>query len=211
VLRNIIYVVVLIAGLGCLYAVLNAWSPPVNLATAEHDSVTGPIIAAAAPSQAQSPSSDISAVGAALNRHLLIMGPDGNMHGFGEDKMSGVKYWAFYHSASWCPPCRAFTPRLVEFYNSFKPSHPNFELVFVSADQNDSDMTGYMKLDSMPWPAVNFAENDNPALGVKKYFGPGIPCLVLVDAAGKVLSDSYENGQYVGADHVIDDITQMVQ
>ena len=40
-----------------------------------------------------------------------------------------------------------------------------------------------------------------------KYAGPGIPLpLVFLDAEGKVLSDSYVNGSYVGPQKVLADI-----
>ena len=50
-----------------------------------------------------------------------------------------------------------------------------------------------MSLMKMPWPAVGFRK-DGPLI---KYRGPGIPCLVIVDADGKVLVDSFEDGKYV--------------
>ena len=50
------------------------------------------------------------------------------------------KYTALYFSAHWCPPCRMFTPKLVEWYNNFKPKHPDFELVFVSSDRDQAAM-----------------------------------------------------------------------
>ncbi len=139
------------------------------------------------------------------------MGADGSPHGFDNSKLAGVKYWAFYYSASWCPPCRAFTPELVNFYNEFKPSHPDFELIFVNDDRSDGDMINYMKGDSMPWPAIWYQDIDNPDLNAKKYEGPGIPCLVLVDANGNVLSDSFRNGDYVGPQVVLNDIRNLVQ
>ena len=36
----------------------------------------------------------------------------------------------FYFSAHWCPPCRNFTPTLIEFYNTLKNDGKNIELVF---------------------------------------------------------------------------------
>ena len=139
------------------------------------------------------------------------MGSDGYPHGFDNAKLAGVRYWAFYYSASWCPPCRSFTPDLVSFYNYFKPSHPDFELIFVNDDNTDGDMISYMKSDSMPWPAIWYQDINNPQLGAKRYQGPGIPCLVLVDANGNVLSDSFRGGQYVGPRVVMDEIRNIVQ
>jgi len=141
----------------------------------------------------------------------MVMGPDGFPHGFKNERLAGIKYWAFYYSASWCPPCRAFTPELVSFYNSFKPSHPDFELIFIDEDSSDGDMINYMKADSMTWPAVWFQDLHNPGLPLGQYQGSGIPDLVLVDADGHVLSNSFRNGQYVGANTVMYDIGNIVR
>jgi nucleoredoxin len=140
--------------------------------------------------------------------HHLISAPDGEAKTFDPAGLHGVKYWAFYYSASWCPPCRQFTPQLVQFYNDFKPKHPNFELVFVNHDQNEDAMLAYMKTDAMQWPAIRF--DDIGQTGMNKFCGRGIPDLVLVDDQGSVLSDSFNGGEYLGPQHVIDDIQKMV-
>ena len=48
---------------------------------------------------------------------------------------STPKYYAFYYSAVWCPPCKAFTPDLVKFYDRMRKSGADFEIVFVSSDR----------------------------------------------------------------------------
>ena len=146
-----------------------------------------------------------SGFAAKFSNSLMIM-DDGKPQNFDTAKLAGVKYYAFYYSASWCPPCRSFTPDLVSFYRGFKPFHPEFELIFVNLDRNEDDMLSYMRSDSMHWPAIWYADVDNPELEAKKYCGEGIPCLVLVDDKGRVLSDTYINGQYTDPHHVIDDI-----
>jgi nucleoredoxin len=42
-----------------------------------------------------------------------------------------------------------------------------------------------------------------------KYAGTGIPCLVLVDASGAVLSHSYEGKTYVGPSKVLRDLDKV--
>lgn len=92
-------------------------------------------------------------------------------------------YTAIYYSAHWCGPCRAFTPKLVTWYKSFKPSHPDFELIFSSCDKDDVAMQEYIKLTSMPWPVFSFAKKETRLLSA--YFPKGIPCLVFLDENGK--------------------------
>jgi hypothetical protein len=45
---------------------------------------------------------------------------------------------------------------------------------------------------------------------ITRYAGSGIPCLVLVDANGKVLSDSCRTGDYVGPITVLNDTTKLL-
>ena len=144
---------------------------------------------------------------AKLKGHLVVL-DHGTMKEFDASTLKGVRYWAFYYSASWCAPCRAFTPQLVDFYNYFKKSHPNFELIYVNDDQNEANMLGYVKADNMPWPSVKFSDIGSSQL--KTYCGPGIPCLVLTDENGKVLSDSFHGQDYVGPGQVMEDIKKMV-
>ena len=116
--------------------------------------------------------------------------------------------YAFYFSAHWCPPCRAFTPKLVEFYNANAGKKTKFEVIFVSSDHDEKAMEEYMKEVSMPWPAVSFRSVDR-LKEITKYSGSGIPCLVLVDREGKVLSDSYEGKTYVGPTKVMNDMGKL--
>ncbi|MCX6935640.1 MAG: thioredoxin-like domain-containing protein [Verrucomicrobia bacterium] len=101
------------------------------------------------------------------------------------------KYTAIYYSAHWCPPCRAFTPKLVKWYNEFQPKHKEFQLVFVSSDKDEAAMLGYMTEMKMPWPAVRFLEKEGSA--VEKFSSDGIPYLVLLDENGKDLTGKAGN------------------
>jgi nucleoredoxin len=113
-----------------------------------------------------------------------------------------------YFSAHWCPPCRKFTPELVAFYNKNAATHPEFEIVFVSSDKSPAAMEGYMRDMQMPWAAVTF-DKIRGKDGLRKYAGSGIPCLVVVDADGKVLSDSYAGTTYRGPAAVLADLDRL--
>jgi len=90
-----------------------------------------------------------------------------------------------YFSAHWCPPCRAFTPRLAERYKSLTEKGKSIEIVFVSSDRSQGDFEGYYK--DMPWAALPFAQRDVKAKLSSKFDVQGIPRLLLLDPkTGKV-------------------------
>ncbi len=140
----------------------------------------------------------------------LVKLEGGNLQNFDAGKLGGVKYYALYFSASWCGPCRQFTPRLVSEYARLKKAHPEFEVVFVSADQSAGDMRDYMRKDQMPFLAIKFDQIQREP-EIVRYAGPGIPCLVLVDSGGRVLSDSYEGDNYVGPNKVLQDTQRILR
>ena len=117
------------------------------------------------------------------------------------------KYIALYFSAHWCPPCRMFTPKLVEWYNEFKPKHPNFELVFVSSDQDEAAMKDYIKGDKMPWPYVQFDKAKDEMF--RKYSSDGIPYLVLIGENGKDMTGKKEN-EWQSPQEVLAEIEKIV-
>jgi nucleoredoxin len=132
----------------------------------------------------------------------LVRLEGGRVKSAGAAAVEGVRFFALYYSASWCGPCRQFTPDLIRAYRELKAKHPEFEVVFVSADRSAGEMADYMKGDKMPWLAVGYEKRDHK---IMSYSGPGIPCLVLVDEQGRVLSDSYEGDNYVGPQKVLAD------
>jgi nucleoredoxin len=136
----------------------------------------------------------------------LVRLKNGNLVSGYDEELAQKQIYGLYFSAHWCGPCRKFTPQLVAYYNQFARDHPEFEIVFVSADKSADGMATYMRESGMPWPAIEYSKLANvPAL--QKYAGKGIPDLVIVDASGKVLADSYVSGKYVGPAKVLDDLS----
>jgi nucleoredoxin len=127
------------------------------------------------------------------------------------DKAVGEpKYFALYFSAGWCGPCHKFTPDLVSFYKEMKPKHPEFEVVFMSRDQSAPEMQQYMAEMHMPWPALRY-DAIQWTQQLNHLCGPGIPCLVVVDAGGKIISDSYEGAKYLGPHKPLNDLRKLLE
>jgi nucleoredoxin len=92
--------------------------------------------------------------------------------------------YGIYFSAEWCPPCRAFTPNLVDFQ---KANEGNFQVIFVSFDRTAEAQEKYMTGYKMPWPAIPFGAEQGKALA-EKFRVRGIPSLIILNAEGKLVS-----------------------
>ena len=68
-------------------------------------------------------------------------------------------YVGLYFSASWCGPCRRWTPKLINFYKEFTAHHQGkLEVVLVSSDRNEKDAKQYFA--DMPWKMLPYEEQD---------------------------------------------------
>jgi len=94
----------------------------------------------------------------------------------------GGKLVGLYFSASWCGPCRAFTPKLSSFRNA---NQDKIEIILVGGDSSAKAQKAYHK--KMPWPAIAFGSPEIRSLS-QKFGVSGIPRLVILSPEGKVLS-----------------------
>ncbi|KAL2344339.1 hypothetical protein Fmac_005624 [Flemingia macrophylla] len=101
------------------------------------------------------------------------------------DSLKGKKL-GLYFSASWCGPCRKFTPTLVEVYNEVA-ANGDFEVVFVTADEDDESFNNYFS--KMPWLAIPFSDSDTRNDLDELFHVKGIPHLALLDETGKVVTE----------------------
>lgn len=93
------------------------------------------------------------------------------------------KYLMLYFSAHWCPPCRGFTPKLSEAYTKMKVEHDNFELIFVSSDQDEKSFQEYFN--EMTFWALPYEERDAKASLSKMFKIRGIPSLLMLGPVPK--------------------------
>lgn len=95
------------------------------------------------------------------------------------------RFVLLYFSASWCPPCHLFTPKLKTWYLGLRKKHPELEVVLASMDRDWGAMQQYVSETKMPWPIMAWPQvMDSP---VEKYLPEEIPYLVLLDDEGRIL------------------------
>lgn len=101
-----------------------------------------------------------------------------------KDKIIGI-----YFSAHWCPPCRVFTPKLVDFYNKLHRNEKSFQVIFVSLDKDKESMTNYMQDMNMPWLAIEYNNPKREAL-IEQFKIRSVPILIIISDKGKIISDN---------------------
>jgi nucleoredoxin len=133
-----------------------------------------------------------SRIVAALEKVLV----DSDGKPYHDDHLQNKKIFALYFGASWCPPCRAFSPDFVKYLNDTMPKHPELAVVMMSNDQQPDKMLEYMKEEKMPFPAVPLRDLNQSSL-LLSYSAQLIPELFIVDRFGKVLAsnDDHRGGR----------------
>ncbi|XP_041358645.1 nucleoredoxin-like protein 2 [Gigantopelta aegis] len=97
------------------------------------------------------------------------------------------KVVALYFSASWCPPCRQFTPMLCELFAEAQNRHLPFQVVFVSLDREHEDMEKYFIEKHGDWLLIPFDDPAQESL-INKYSIRNIPKLVVIRSNGEVIT-----------------------
>ena len=93
-------------------------------------------------------------------------------------------FFGLYFSAHWCPPCRGFTPKLINFYEVANKDKKQIEIFFVSSDRSEAEFNEYFG--TMPWKAIPFGneaiDNLNDAFSIQ-----GIPTFLVFNNEGKII------------------------
>lgn len=118
--------------------------------------------------------------------HSLVAHDSSNKISYVPSTVIRGKTIGLYFSAHWCPPCRQFTPLLVQVYRKLHAKGKELEVVFVSSDKNQQQFQEYFQ--DMPWKGVPF-EDALVRKRLSQHFKVmGIPTLVLVGPDGRVLT-----------------------
>ena len=114
---------------------------------------------------------------------LEMADPDGKMHKIselvGEGKWVLVDFWA-----SWCGPCRAEMPNVLEAYNKFHDK--GFEVVGVSFDEKKDAWVRAIGQLKMPWLQISDLKGWECA-AAPIYKIDGIPDNILIDPQGTII------------------------
>ncbi|MEK9998180.1 MAG: TlpA family protein disulfide reductase [Schleiferiaceae bacterium] len=101
-----------------------------------------------------------------------------------EGKYVLVDFWA-----SWCRPCRAANPALVELYNTYHEQ--GFNILGVSLDRDGASWQKGIKEDGLPWPQISdlqYWQNE-----ISTYYGiQFIPQNILIDDNGVIVAKNME-------------------
>uniref|UniRef100_A0A8D8Q080 Nucleoredoxin n=2 Tax=Cacopsylla melanoneura TaxID=428564 RepID=A0A8D8Q080_9HEMI len=96
---------------------------------------------------------------------------------------SSCQVLGLYFSAHWCPPCKAFTPQLIETYWTLKEEGRQFEIIFISSDRSETSYQTY--LNCMPWLSIPYNHSTTRSSLATLYNIQGIPSLVLLSCKEK--------------------------
>lgn len=109
--------------------------------------------------------------------------------------VSGMHRTTFDHeiigllfSASWSPPCRLFTPMLIEGYRAIREAYGehSFQVLLIPLDADEKEWHHY--IEDMPWMSLQPSSREDIARLLLHFRIEQVPTLVIVDSSGLVVS-----------------------
>jgi thiol-disulfide isomerase/thioredoxin len=139
---------------------------------------------------------------------LSFQDPNGKMLKLSEVNKGRVILLDFW--ASWCRPCRAASPQVVQLYKTysgkkFKKAKKGFAVMSVYLDQNKDAWIEAIKADNLDWPYHISDLGGWQSSAASTYGVQFIPQAFLIGPDGKVI------GWYMMAEQAEKDIQKLVE
>lgn len=101
------------------------------------------------------------------------------------------KFILLYFSASWCPPCKAFSPMLVKWHNDYAVKN-KAEIIFVSSDRDNASFAAYAS--HFPFPSIAYEERNIKQKFAQMFGITSIPSLIVLDPNGELITKNGREG-----------------
>ncbi len=143
-------------------------------------------------------------------RDDLVYYHHGTIVHFDGETLENKKLYLFLFSSNGSKPGRQFTAKLIDFYNRVAPQHPELEVIFFSADRTQFGMETCMIQSNMPWPAVAYDKVAIKSGMIPQGVVRDIPCLVLADTTGRIVSHSGSGKDDSSVEQVLADLDRIL-